>query len=156
MRRRVSLAVVVLVAVAAVGAFVGTASGGGRPLSTSMSGANENPKNNSPASGTTAVRLNHGQGTVCYDMSVSNLTTAPSMAHIHKAPAGDNGGIVVHLFGSGGAAAPTTTSFTLSNVCLSGISQALIKDITQNPDQYYVNVHTQTFPGGEIRGQLSK
>jgi len=157
MRRRSAVVVILVVALAVVlAAFIGTASGGGRPLSTTMSGANENPQNSSPATGTTAVRLNHGQGSVCYDMSVSNLTTAPSMAHIHKAPAGTNGGIVVHLFGSGGAPAPTSPSFTITNFCQTGIDQALVKDIIQNPDQYYVNVHTQTFPGGEIRGQLRK
>jgi Cu/Zn superoxide dismutase len=155
MRRRASV-VVVMGALVALAVWVGTASGGGRPLSTSMSGANENPKNNSPATGTTALRLNHGQGTVCYDMTVSSLTTSPSAAHIHKAPAGSNGGVVVHLFGSGGAPAPTTASFTITNFCQSGVSQALIKDIIQNPDQYYVNVHTSTFPNGEIRGQLGK
>jgi Cu/Zn superoxide dismutase len=144
------------VALVALAAFVGTASGGGRQLSTSMSGSQENPPNNSPATGTTAVRLNHGQGSVCYDMTVSNLTANPSMAHIHKAPAGQNGGIVIHLFGTGGAPAPTSTSFTITNFCQTGIDKALIKDIIQNPDQYYVNVHTSTFPGGEIRGQLSK
>jgi hypothetical protein len=147
---------VLLVAVAAVAVFVGPATGRGRPLSTTMSGSQENPPNSSPATGTTALRLNHGQGSVCYDMTVSNLTTPPSMAHIHKAPAGTNGGIVVHLFGSGGAPAPTTTSFTITNFCQTGVDQALVKDIIQNPDQYYVNVHTQTFPGGEIRGQLGK
>ena len=155
MRRRAPV-VVVLVVLFSLAAWIGTAAGGGRPLSTSMSGSQENPPNSSPATGTTAVRLNHGQGSVCYDMSVSNLTTPPSMAHIHKAPAGTNGGIVVHLFGSGGAPAPTTTSFTITNFCQTGIDQALVKDIIQNPAQYYVNVHTQTFPGGEIRGQLSK
>jgi hypothetical protein len=148
---------VLLVAVAAVAAFVGPATGGGRPLSATLSGANENPKNSSPATGTTSVRLNHGQGTVCFDMSVSNLTTPPSMSHIHRGTATENGPVVVHFFGSGGSgAAPTTTSFTLTNVCHSGIDQALIKDITQNPQNYYVNVHTETFPGGEIRGQLGK
>ena len=156
MRRRASVVVIAAVALIALVVAATTAFGGGRPLSTSMSGAQEVPPNSSPATGTTALRLNHGQGSVCYDMTVSNLTANPSMAHIHKAPAGTNGGIVVHLFGSGGAPAPTSTSFTITNFCQTGISQALIKDIIQNPDQYYVNVHTSTFPGGEIRGQLSR
>jgi Cu/Zn superoxide dismutase len=156
MRRRVSVAVVLVVALAAMAAFIGPASGGGRQLSATMSGAKENPPNSSPATGTFAVRLNHGQGTVCYDMSVSNLTTAPSMAHIHRGGPTENGPVVIHLFGSGGAPAPSSTSFTITNFCQSGIDQALIKDIIQNPQNYYANVHTSTFPGGEIRGQLSK
>jgi hypothetical protein len=32
----------------------------------------------------------------------------------------------------------------------------LIKAIIQHPEKYYVNVHTAEFPGGALRGQLSK
>jgi hypothetical protein len=155
MRRRASVLIAVgLVGLIAALTLAGQASGGGRPLSATLSGASENPPTGSSATGQTAVRLNHGQGTVCYDMSVSGLSSNPTMAHIHEAPAGVNGPVVVTLFS--GSSAPTSTSFTLTNVCVSNVSKDLIKDIIQNPSEYYVNVHTSTFPGGEIRGQLSK
>ena len=35
-------------------------------------------------------------------------------------------------------------------------SADVVKDILQNPGNYYVNVHTSDFPAGAIRGQLSK
>jgi hypothetical protein len=30
------------------------------------------------------------------------------------------------------------------------------KDIVQTPENYYVNVHNAEYPGGAVRGQLSK
>ena len=31
-----------------------------------------------------------------------------------------------------------------------------MKDIRQNPEGYYFNVHNGDFPGGAVRGQLTK
>jgi hypothetical protein len=47
---------------------------------------------------------------------------------------------------------PTTGS---SEACVSA-AQELVQAIIQNPENYYVNVHNAPFPGGAVRGQLSK
>jgi hypothetical protein len=67
-------------------------------------------------------------------------------AHIHVAPTGDAGPVVVGL-------APPTSG--LSSGCTS-VDPLLIKAIKQNPEDYYVNVHNAEYPAGALRGQLSK
>jgi hypothetical protein len=47
---------------------------------------------------------------------------------------------------------PTSGS---SSGCTSA-DPSLIKAIIQHPENYYVNVHNADFPGGALRGQLSK
>lgn len=113
---------------------------GGAPRVTTLSGAEEVLAADPDGSGFASIWLNHGQGTVCWDISYENIAPARA-AHIHKAPAGTNGGIVVTLD-------PNMPG------CVD-VDQALIKDIIQNPEKYYVNVHNDDFPGGAIRGQLS-
>ena len=83
---------------------------------------------------------------LCYGLQVFKIGT-PVAAHIHKAPVGSNGPIVVPLNaptsgGAGASAGCTTLTTTLANA------------IKANPHAYYVNVHTAAFPNGAIRGQL--
>jgi len=113
---------------------------GGAPRVTTLSGAEEVPAADPDGSGFASIWLNHGQGTVCWEITYENIVTAAA-AHIHKAPAGVNGGVVVPLNPN-------------SPGCRE-VDRDLIKDIIQNPEQYYVNVHNAEFPGGAIRGQLS-
>ena len=95
--------------------------------------------------GFAAVTLNPGQGLVCYELSVSGIAPATA-AHIHEAPFGEAGDVVVTL------GAPTDGS---SSGCVE-VDRALVKDILQNPSEYYVNVHNAEYPLGALRGQLSK
>jgi hypothetical protein len=36
------------------------------------------------------------------------------------------------------------------------VAKDVAEDMIKNPGNYYVNVHNAEFPGGAIRGQLSK
>jgi hypothetical protein len=84
--------------------------------------------------------VNPGQGIICYDVSAMSIGEVTGV-HIHEAPAGVNGPVVVGLtFGSG---------------CVT-VDRDLAKDILKNPSDYYINVHTAEFPAGAIRGQLNK
>ena len=124
---------------------------GGRPLTATLTGAAEVTKQGVPnqgdpdGSGTANVRVNPGQECISYDVAVEGIEPATA-AHIHEAPAGAAGPVVV------GLKAPTdgTSSGTVA------VDREEAKDIVQNPDEYYVNVHNAEYPAGAVRGQLSK
>ncbi len=142
------LAAVLALALAgpASAAKLGGADQGGRQLATALTGAEEVPGPGDPdGTGFAAVTVNPGRGLVCYELSVSGIAAATG-AHIHEAPPGEAGPVVV------GLEPPTDGS---SSGCAT-VERALAKDILKNPADYYVNVHNAEYPAGALRGQLSK
>ncbi len=117
----------------------------GARRTTSLNGAEEILGGDPDGSGSALITLNVGRTRVCWELSVSDIAPATA-AHIHSAPAGVNGAIVVPL------SPPTTGS---SSGCRDGVNPALIQAIIDFPENYYVNVHNADFPGGALRGQLS-
>jgi hypothetical protein len=123
---------------------------GGRPFTVQMNGHNEVnaagafDQGDPDGTGTARLMLNYGQRRVCYEIVVHNIAT-PTAAHIHRAPVTAPGPVVV----------PLPPGTTLKG-CTEHVDQALVKDIIQHPQNYYVNVHTADFPAGAIRGQLGK
>lgn len=75
-------------------------------------------------------------------------------AHIHKAPAGVNGGIHWDFL----EPADPATSISDQPSQLRGGARARTganaADLLANPAGYYVNVHSTAFPAGALRGQL--
>lgn len=121
---------------------------GGRSLTATLTGEAEVPGPGDPdGSGTAMVTLNPGQGTVCWQISVSNITLPAIGAHIHIGGVADAGPVVVPL------SSPDESG--TSSGCISA-DRDLILDIIRNVDQYYVNVHTVEYPAGAVRGQLVK
>jgi hypothetical protein len=140
-----ALALAALVALALTGAA--SADSGGRPLSTTLTGAAEVPgPGDDDGSGVATITVNPGQEEVCWEISVVDITLPATGAHIHVGPAGEFGDVVVPL-------TPPDAS-GLSSGC-EEVSRELALDILMNPENYYVNVHTTDFPDGAIRGQLS-
>lgn len=135
-----------LAASAALIAGSAIASDGGRKLQTSLTGAAEVPGPGDPdGSGTATVSVNPGQKRICYKLSVSNIAPATA-AHIHEAPAGVAGPVIITL------SAPTGGS---SSGCVT-VTRDLALEILKDPADYYVNVHNTAFPRGAVRGQLAK
>jgi CHRD domain len=123
---------------------------GGRRFSVILTGDQEAPGPGDPDGiGFAVLRLNPGTNQVCFSITVENITLPATGAHIHEAPAGSPGPIVVPL------TAPDESGS--SSGCVSDVDRELILDIIQHPEEYYVNVHTlPDFGAGAVRGQLSK
>ena len=119
---------------------------GGRLLTADLTGEAEVPVGDLDGSGTARITLNQGQGTVCWELEVADITLPAAAAHIHVAPAGVAGPIVVPL------SAPDATGS--ASGCTSAAAD-LIKAIRQDPAAYYVNVHNADHPPGAVRGQLA-
>ncbi|CAN5233506.1 CHRD domain-containing protein [soil metagenome] len=110
-----------------------------------MTGSAEAPGPGDPdGSGTALVALFPEEGRICYVLEVEGIAPATA-AHIHEAPAGSPGPVVLPL------EAPTKGR---SRECRS-IAPELAQEILDNPSDYYVNVHNPEHPGGAVRGQLA-
>jgi hypothetical protein len=149
MKKTTILYVVLLIVLA----LTSIAADGGRKFTTTLTGAAEVNAAGVPnqgdldGSGTATITLNYGQSRVCWEITVSGITLPATAAHIHIAPVGQPGPVVVPL------SAPDVSGF--SEGCTT-VDRDLIKAIIQNPEAYYVNVHNVDYPAGALRGQLSK
>jgi len=141
-----ALVFTMLITTSALAAVIQPGDTGGRPITVSMTGAEEAPgPGDSDGSGTATFTLNQGQGEVCFELTAQNIQPAAA-AHIHRAPVGSPGPVVIPLI-------PPTEG--VSSGCVAA-DPALIMEIRQFPERFYVNVHNSVFPAGAIRGQLSK
>ncbi len=107
-----------------------------------LSSAAEVPANASPGTGSLEASLDKGTSVLRWKVSYSGLTGPATMAHFHgPALPGANAGVAVPF---PSAASPADGMATLT--------PAQIADLMAG--KWYVNIHTQQYPGGEIRGQV--
>ncbi|MEP7201455.1 MAG: CHRD domain-containing protein [Ilumatobacteraceae bacterium] len=124
------------------------------PFTSALSGANEVPPSTDvDGRGAAAVTfdiITPGDAVtgaeVCWDLSYSAID-APNAAHIHRGAAGVGNGPIVVTFSNIGPTSATGCA---------AMAPALATEIMTTPANFYVNVHNVAFPGGVIRGQLSK
>ena len=114
-----------------------------------MTGAAERPGPGDPDGiGRAVIDINDAANRLCVTAQFTNVTLPTTGFHIHLAPPTSPGPIVVPF------ANPTTNVF---QQCVTVGNEALLDNIAANPDQYYINLHTQpNFGPGAIRGQLQR
>jgi hypothetical protein len=173
-----------LLSLAAVGLVIGLpniAMGdeGRRDFNTTLSSFHETPTLSTEATGTLRLQLTPQE--IDYTLTFNNLSSAVLFAHIHLGENHITGGVIAFLCGGGGKPVCSTTTEQTSGTISGKIVAADILPPTAprlavpNPvnqaqglaagdlagaerairaGAVYGNVHSSTFPAGEIRGQL--
>lgn len=164
MKRPILLLLVSFLALSMVGAAPALAAEG---LSAQLNSYEETPSTlNSPGTGVFLGLIDSDETAINYQLFYSDLQGATVLfAHIHFGKPGESGGVVAFLCGGGGkpACAPPGTLITgtigPANVqalagqnLAAGDMAAFVRAIRNGFT--YVNVHTNTFPAGELRGQI--
>jgi hypothetical protein len=103
-------------------------------------GSNEVGGGDADGFGVATLIIDNAALQVSWSIAAMNIDFPLTGAHIHAAPAGVNGSVIVSF-----------------NSMLTGeaMFDADLASITPtNADDFYVNLHTAAYPGGAIRGQL--
>ena len=141
-----------IVALTASGAPAKNGNGVMCVLHARLTTTNETTGSTSTARGHTQIKV-RANGTIEFKTHILNQNGETFVAgHIHQAPVGVAGPIVVPLFVS------PTPATNARHIRQSGVANPFAgttgADLCTNPSAYYVNYHTTAFTGGAIRGQL--
>lgn len=130
-----------------------------------LEGTQEVPPVVTDASGVARFEFNDALTEMTYSLEVFDISNV-TMAHIHLAPLGVNGPVILWLYPSappaelipglfnGLLASRTVTAADLVGLLAGESLTALYDEMVAG--NTYVNVHTRQFPGGEIRGQIQR
>ncbi|MDQ4035154.1 MAG: CHRD domain-containing protein [Chloroflexota bacterium] len=102
--------------------------------------------NDPEGSGTATVDITTDSGEICVTLEWSISDGTASAAHIHEAPEGEAGDVVLPLFTEPDDDGMFEGCFT---------DATLAAAIEESPADYYINVHSETYPNGAVRGQLA-
>jgi len=98
------------------------------------------------AVGAAILIVNPVRDTVCFLTRWAGIDGTVVAAHIHLAPEGVPGQVVVPLF------AGTFDGTDMTRGCVS--ANDLADDILADPSSYYINIHSTVYQPGAIRAQL--
>lgn len=163
MRRPIASITLLVTALLLLSAPATLGAGPGHNFRAHLSGGEEVPANDSAATGQAIFKLDRTSEVINYRIIVANIENV-TQAHIHLAPAGSNGGVVVWLYPDGPPAqlipgrsdgVLATGTITAADL-VGGLAGLDLSDLVEamRTGNAYVNVHTSQFPGGEIRDQI--
>jgi len=135
----------------------------------SLKGDNEVPAVMTDTSGKFELEFNDDLTRAGFELKVGD-GVAVTQAHLHCGAAGENGPVVAFLFGlvpGGFDVDGELAEFTLTDANVAGVGADCVPAIGMEIETLadlaeaakaggiYVNVHSVTNPGGEVRGQLA-
>ncbi len=109
-------------------------------FATTLAGSNEVPPNDSAGTGKGYFALSPDGTQLRYTIMFEGLTTDETVRHIHRGAPGIAGPVVFDL----PAGSPKRGMLELAPADRTDLQAGL----------FYVNIHSETFPGGELRGQI--
>lgn len=124
-----------------------------------LSGNDEVPGVNTPAKGEAKFSLSNDGTVLSYTLVVRNIEN-PTVAHIHIGKSGHNGQPVANIFNGPKREGKVRGNISQSSLTANDLQGAFkgksIKELVAliKSGDAYVNVHTDAYPEGEIRGQI--
>jgi len=117
-------------------------------LTATLAGVTEGESPGDPdGRGTASIVIDVEAGTACWELTAEGIEPV-TQSHIHVGAEGVSGDVVVPLDVDGFEGT--------SEGCIEPMEDAaVLQDILDDPAGYYVNLHTEDFPPGAIRGQLA-
>jgi len=137
-----------------------------KPFQAELEGFQETPAISTNGSGTFRATLNTAGTQLSYELTYSGLEGGNTLfAHVHIGQVGVAGGVMFFLCGGGGKPACPNGSATVTGTVQAadvvgpagqGISVGEFNEVIRamRNGVSYANVHTTTYPNGEIRGQI--
>jgi hypothetical protein len=162
--QRITKAVGTLSLLVLLGALA-LADSGKRNLKADLEGFQEVPAISTAGEGKFRAKISKDESMIEFELSYSDLEGgAVLFAHIHLGQVGVNGGVAAFLCGGGDKpACPSSGTVTGTIVAADiigpagqGIAPGELSEVihAMRAGKTYVNVHTTTFSGGEVRGQI--
>jgi hypothetical protein len=142
---------VMMIAVSCILALSAGAKADTITFTATLSGANEVPPRATNATGTATLVLDTVTGKAVLSVNFSGLTSGLTGAHIHCCASPTANAGILQGFDSQltlGATSGSLSNWTLPITLTAQQMSSLINGLA------YVNIHTTTYTGGEIRGQL--
>jgi len=147
-RPRVSLPLAVTFGLVASLTLAGIVQAAEVTLTADLAGVTEGDSPGDPdGSGTASIVIDPEAGTACWDLTAEGIEPV-TQSHIHIGAEGESGDVVVPLDVDGFEGTSEGCTEPMEDA-------AVLQEIVDDPAGYYVNLHTEDFPAGAIRGNLA-